>query len=278
MNVKKSVKTKKSIPEIQALKNKRPIVCLTSYTKPIAEIANKYADIILVGDSLGMVLYGYKDTLPVTLDMMIQHGKAVVKSAPNTSVLVDLPFGSYEYNDKEAFDTSVKIMKEVSGCVGIKLEGGKKVAKTVKRLTSNGIPVMGHIGLLPQSINKEGSYKVQGKRGDEWLRLQEDAEVLTESGAFCIVLETIVQPLAEKITKSIPIPTIGIGSSVQCNGQILVTEDLIGLTNKNLSFVKKYSNTRAVVEKAIKKYAQEVRNKSFPGKKHSFGFKIGKNQ
>ena len=250
-------------PEIAARKGGVPIVSLTSYHAHTAAIADKYVDFILVGDSLGMVMHGFESTLPVPLDLMILHGRAVMRGAKRALVVVDMPFGSYEESPAQAFRNAARVMKETE-CGAIKLEGGKRMAETINFLTERGIPVMAHIGLTPQSINVLGGFKTQGKTRDKWAAIEQDARVVTEAGAFSVVLEAVVAPLAEKITKTIPIPTIGIGASAACDGQILVMEDMLGLSPRVPKFVKEFGEVGKAIERAISSYADEVRARTFP--------------
>ena len=263
---------RKSIIDIKAQKGKEPIVCLTAYTAPIARAIDKYVDVLLVGDSLGMVLYDYENTLPVTLDQMIEHSKSVVGASENACVIVDMPFGTYEESINLAFNNAARIMKETH-CDGVKLEGGQNMFETVKYLTDRSIPVMGHIGLQPQSVILDGGYKIKGRDKFEWKKYIDDAVALENAGAFSIVLEGMAEPLAEEITNSINIPTIGIGASAKCDGQVLVTEDMLGLTNISPKFVKEYFNLRIPIEKAIKEYVSDVKLSKFPSSEHTYQMK-----
>ena len=259
-------------PDIAALKGERPIVALTSYHAHTAAIADKHCDFLLVGDSLGMVMHGYETTVPVPLDLMIMHGKAVVRGARRALVVVDMPFGTYEESPSVAFRNAARVMKETD-CGAIKLEGGRRMAETIHFLVDRGIPVMAHIGLTPQSINVLGGWKTQGRTRDAWAALEEDARVVAEAGAFAVVLEAIAEPLAERITAAVPIPTIGIGASAACDGQILVMEDMLGLSPRVPKFVKEFGRVGAVIEGAIKSYAEEVRARRFPESAHTYAMK-----
>lgn len=259
-------------PDIAALKGDRPIVALTSYHAHTAAIADKHCDFLLVGDSLGMVMHGYETTVPVPLDLMIMHGKAVVRGARRALVVVDMPFGTYEESPSVAFRNAARVMKETD-CGAIKLEGGRRMAETIRFLVERGIPVMAHIGLTPQSINVLGGWKTQGRTQDEWAALEEDARVVSEAGAFAVVLEAIAEPLAKRITAAIPIPTIGIGASAACDGQILVMEDMLGLSPRVPKFVKEFGRVGAVIEGAIQSYAEEVRARRFPEPAHTYTMK-----
>lgn len=259
-------------PEIMARKGKQPIVSLTSYHAHTAAIADKYVDFLLVGDSLGMVMHGFESTLPVPLELMILHGRAVMRGAKRALVVVDMPFGSYEESPAQAFRNAAMVMKETQ-CGAIKLEGGKRMAETIHFLTERGIPVMAHIGLTPQSINILGGFKTQGRTREQWAIIEDDARAVTEAGAFAVVLEAIAEPLAAKITREVPIPTIGIGASANCDGQILVMEDMLGLSPRVPRFVKEFGNVGAAIEGAIKTYAEEVRSRNFPAPENTYEMK-----
>ena len=258
-----------SAKDIMNLKGKRPIVCLTAYTAPIARALDEHVDLLLVGDSLGMVLYDYENTLSVTLPQMIEHAKSVVNASSSSCIVVDLPFGTYEESKEKAFSNSSDVMKETN-CNAIKLEGGQNMFETVKFLTERSIPVMGHIGLQPQRVLIEGGYKVKGKSKFEWNKFIEDALSLEEAGAFSIVLEGMTEPLAAEITSKVKIPTVGIGASPKCDGQILVTEDMLGLTNIAPKFVKKYINIEEIIKKAADQYSSEVKKREFPSESHTY--------
>lgn len=260
---------RKSASDIQSLKGNTPIVCLTAYTAPIARAIDENVDLMLVGDSLGMVLYDYENTLQVSLDQMIEHAKAVVGASSKSCVIVDMPFGTYEESSDKAFMNSTRVLRETN-CNGIKLEGGKKMAGTIKYLTESSIPVMGHIGLQPQSVLIDGGYKVKGKVKTEWQRYIDDAIAVEEAGAFSVVLEGMTEPLAAEITSILNIPTIGIGASPKCDGQILVTEDMLGLTNVAPKFVKKYIDMDKSIKKAVNQFATDVKNRSYPSHEHIY--------
>ena len=219
-----------------------------------------------------MVMHGFESTLPVPLDLMILHGRAVMRGAKRALVVVDMPFGSYEESPAQAFRNAAMVMKETQ-CGAIKLEGGKRMAETIRFLTERGIPVMAHIGLTPQSINILGGFKTQGRTREQWAIIEEDARAVTEAGAFAVVLEAIAEPLAAKITKEIPIPTIGIGASPACDGQILVMEDMLGLSPRVPKFVKEFGKVGAAIEGAIRMYAEEVRARSFPAPENTYEMK-----
>ena len=254
------------IRKIISKKNKSKIVCLTAYSKNVAEELDKYVDLILVGDSLGSVLYNYKSTRNVTLDAMIEHSKSVRLGIKKSLMIVDMPYKTYR-NKKDALKNCKKIVKETK-CDGVKLEGGLKIKNIVNHLTNNRIPVMGHIGILPQLVR--GKFKSKGKSEKEKKQLIKDAIILEKSGCFGIVLECIEKNLSNKITKLINIPTIGIGSSNYCDGQILVTDDLLGLTNSNIKFVKKYVDLKKYIRKGVKKFKSEVINNKYPNKNYSY--------
>mgnify|MGYP001828086676 CR=1 FL=1 len=252
-----------TVPQIAGRKGGDPIVSLTSYHAHTAAIVDKFADFILVGDSLGMVMHGMETTVGVPLDLMIMHGKAVVRGTKRALIVVDMPFGTYEESPNMAFRNAAKIMKE-TGCGAVKLEGGARMAETIHFLVERGIPVMGHIGLTPQSSHVMGGFKTQGRDEDTWSFHESDAKAVAEAGAFAMVLEGMVEPLAAKITKQVDIPTIGIGASVDCDGQILVLEDMLGLNARPPKFVKVYGDLLNQIENAVSRYADDVRDRSFP--------------
>lgn len=256
-------------PEIKARKGGEPIVSLTANSAYSARIADPYCDFLLVGDSVGMVVHGYQSTLPVSVDMMVLHGSAVVRGSKHALVVVDMPFGSYEKSPEQAFTNASRILSE-TGCGAVKLEGGAEMAKTVRFLARRGIPVMGHVGLMPQSINSLGGFKTQGRQQSDWPRIEGDASAIAEAGAFAIVLEGIVEPLATKITRDLFIPTIGIGASNQCDGQILVMEDMLGFGERVPKFVRRYGNLEQLTEEAIKQYANDVKTRTFPGENETY--------
>ncbi len=259
-------------PDIRARKGVTPIVSLTAYHAHTAAIVDKYADFMLVGDSLGMVMHGMDSTIGVPLDLMIMHGRAVVRGSKQALVVVDMPFGTYEESPAVAFRNAAKIMKETA-CGAVKLEGGKRMAETINFLAERGIPVMAHIGLTPQAINTMGGFKTQGRDVAQWPLIKEDARAVTEAGAFAVVLEGIVEPLAAEITREIAIPTIGIGASKECDGQILVLEDMLGLNPRVPKFVKKYGQVGDAIEAAVAAYAQDVKARAFPTEEHVYTLK-----
>ena len=254
------------IKKILNKKNKSKIICLTAYSKNIAEEVDKHTDIVLVGDSLGSVLYNYSSTRKVTLTEMINHSKSVRLGIKKSLMVVDMPYKTYD-TKVSALKNARKLIKETK-CDAVKLEGGKKIIKQIKFLINNKIPVMGHLGLLPQSV--KGKFRSKGKTSKEIKQLVNDALLLQQNGVFAIVLECIKTPIAKQITKNLDIPTIGIGSSVHCDGQVLVTDDLIGLNQTNIKFVKKFLNVKKYINTGLRKFASEVRSKKYPTKKHSY--------
>ena len=259
-----------TVPHIRERKGGDPIVSLTAYSAPMASLLDPYVDLFIVGDSVGMVFYGMDSTLDVTLEMMIGHGAAVVRGSEKPCVVVDMPFGSYQESKSQAFRNAAKIMQS-TGCDAVKLEGGMEMADTIEFLTSRGIPVMGHVGLMPQSVNTLGGYRARGRGQAEAKKIVTDAQMIADAGAFSIVVEGVVEPLAKKITNAITVPTIGIGASAECDGQVLVTEDMVGLFNDfTPSFVKRYANLGQLVEKAAEAYVKDVRARRFPASEHCF--------
>jgi 3-methyl-2-oxobutanoate hydroxymethyltransferase len=262
---------RRSVPSIKMQKSKTPLVCLTAYTTPMARALDEHVDVLLVGDSLGMVVYGMDSTLGVTLSMMAAHGAAVMRGSKNALVVVDMPFGSYLASLDEALSNACKLIAE-SGCQAVKLEGGAEIAPLIKRLISAGIPVMAHIGLMPQHVHAMGGFKIQGKDSSSAEKILSDAFALEEAGAFAVVLEGIPQKLAAEISQKISIPTIGIGAAPECDGQILVAEDMLGLLpNSPPKFVQNFAKLYPQIENAAKEYAEAVRNRSFPApEKHCY--------
>ncbi|MFZ1992444.1 MAG: 3-methyl-2-oxobutanoate hydroxymethyltransferase [Alphaproteobacteria bacterium] len=261
--------TRQSAPKIRARKGGEPIVCLTAYTTVMAEILDPYADLLMVGDSLANVIYGHGSTLPVSLDTMILHAQAVMRAKPKALVVVDLPFGSYESSKEQALASAVRVLKE-TGADAVKFEGGTVMAETIAFLTSRAVPVMGHVGLLPQSARVLGGYKLAGRDRAEWPALVADAKAVAAAGAFGIVIEKTVEELAAEITKSVPIPTIGIGASPSCDGQILVVDDMLGMFESPARFVRRYANLREVIGKAAKAYSEDVRKRRFPAPEETY--------
>ena len=259
-------------PDIRARKGGEPVVCLTSYHAHTARLLDKHCDLILVGDSLGMVMHGLETTVPVTLDMMILQGLAVMRGSKRALVVVDMPFGSYEASKEQAFMSAARVMKE-TGCGAIKVEGGRRMAETIAFLAERGVPVMGHIGLTPQSINTLGSFRAQGREEAHWQPIEDDARAVSEAGAFSVVIEAVAEPLARRITGAITIPTIGIGGSVACDGQILVLEDMLGLSPRVPRFVRRYGELGSSIEAAVAAYAADVRARAFPGPEHVYAMR-----
>ena len=250
-------------PDIAKRKGGAPIVALTAYHAHTARIIDPYVDMLLVGDSLGMVMHGYETTVPVPLELMIMHAQAVVRGSTRALVVVDMPFGSYEESPTIAFRNAARVLKE-TGCGAIKIEGGAHMADTIRYLSDRGIPVMSHIGMTPQAVNMIGSFKPRGRLRSEWAAFEEDARAVAEAGAFAVVLEALAELLAARITKQVSIPTIGIGASAECDGQILVLEDMLGLSPRVPKFVKEYAQIGEAIENAVKSYANEVRARVFP--------------
>jgi len=265
-----------TVSKIAARKGGEPIVCLTAYTAPIARLLDNHADLLLVGDSVAMVLHGMDSTIGVTLEHMIMHGQAVMRGSHAALVVIDMPFGSYEESPQVAFRNASRLMQE-TGCTAVKFEGGTRMAETIAYLTQRGVPVMAHIGLMPQLVHVKGGYRVVGRRSSEWAAIEADAQAVEQAGAFSVVLEGIAEPLAVKITKTLTIPTIGIGASAQCDGQILVTDDLLGLSEHTPSFVKKYSDLAEQITHAVAAYAGDVRARRFPDSEHVYGMKLVRN-
>ncbi len=258
---------RKAVTEI--VKAATPLVMLTAYTADIARLLDEHVDMLLVGDSLGMVLYGFPDTLSVTLDMMIAHGAAVVRSTTKSLVVVDMPIGTYEQSPEQALQSAQRVIDE-TGCQAVKLEGGTEMAATIRFLTDNDIAVMGHIGLLPQSVEKMGGYKIQGRDDVAVQKLLDDAKAITEAGVFSFVIEGTVEPVARAITESVGVPAIGIGASVACDGQVLVITDVLGLTPKPPRFSKIFANLASQISDAAQSYARDVRSRKFPAEEHCF--------
>ncbi|MBF0095210.1 MAG: 3-methyl-2-oxobutanoate hydroxymethyltransferase [Alphaproteobacteria bacterium] len=260
-----------SVRDIRERKGAEPIVVLTAYTAPMTVLLDPHVDVLLVGDSLGMVVYGLETTLGVTLEMMIAHGAAVTRASRRACVVVDLPFGSYQESPRAAFRTAARVMAE-TGCAAVKLEGGVEMAETVSFLAARGVPVMGHVGLRPQSVHALGGFRAQGRDEAAAKAILADAEAVAAAGAFALVVEGVMEPLARQLTGQIAIPTIGIGASPACDGQVLVTEDMLGLFNAfRPKFVKRFAELGEQAEAAIRTYAGDVRARRFPGLEHCFG-------
>jgi 3-methyl-2-oxobutanoate hydroxymethyltransferase len=251
-------------PEITARKGKTPIVCLTAYTAPVAEILDEHCDVLLVGDSVGMVIHGLPNTVGVTMEMMILHGQAVMRTAKRALVVIDMPFGSYEGSKETAFNNAVRLLKETGG-QAVKVEAGAEVLETIAYLVKRGVPVMGHVGLRPQAALTDGGFKAKGRTADERRRILEDAKATADAGAFAVVVEGVAEGLAREITAAIDAPTIGIGASAGCDGQILVTDDMLGLFEWTPKFVRRYADLKGAIDKAVAAYADDVRERRFPG-------------
>jgi 3-methyl-2-oxobutanoate hydroxymethyltransferase len=253
-----------SIANILQKKSREKIICLTAYTFPMAKIIDEYCDIILVGDSLGMTIYGFKDTLDVTLDMMINHGKAVMKAVKKSFVVVDLPFGTYENSKEQALESAKKVIAK-TGCDAIKIETSRELVSTVKFLVQNNVNVMAHVGLMPQHVREIGGYRYQGRNEESAREILETSRLVEEAGAFCLVIEAVPEKLASEISAALKIPTIGIGASAECDGQVLVIDDLLGINQEfKPRFVKHYANIALQIANAAQQFSQDVKNKQFP--------------
>jgi 3-methyl-2-oxobutanoate hydroxymethyltransferase len=262
-----------TVPKIRARKTDgvtgEPLVMLTAYTARQAQLLDAHCDLLLVGDSLGQVIYGLPSTIPVTMEMMANHAAAVVRGSYHAVVVVDMPFGSYERSPEQAFDSAAQLLKQ-SGAAAVKLEGGEAMAETVAFLSQRGIPVMGHVGLTPQAVNVLGGYGARGRDDAEAAKIVGDARALDAAGAFAIVIEGVVESIAIAATEAVSAPTIGIGASARCDGQVLVTEDMLGMFERVPRFVKKYEDIAALIERTAATYAEEVRNRSFPGEDQTY--------
>lgn len=261
-----------TVPQIRARKAGQPIVCLTCYHAHTARLLDNHVDLMLVGDSLGMVMHGMETTLGVSLELMILHCQAVMRGSRRALVVLDMPFGSYEESPEIAFRNAARAMKE-TGCTAVKLEGGTRVANTIRYLTERGVPVMAHIGLTPQMVQVMGGFRTTGRDESEWPALEADAAAVAGAGAFAVVLEGMAEPLAAKITGDIAIPTIGIGASPQCDGQILVMEDMLGLNPRPPRFVREYAHLGPAIEAAVVQYADDVRTRRFPGQENVYAMR-----
>ncbi|MBD8677629.1 3-methyl-2-oxobutanoate hydroxymethyltransferase [Sphingomonas sp. CFBP 13720] len=253
-----------TIPAIRAAKGGTPLVMLTAYTVRMAQLLDPHCDMLLVGDSLGQVIYGLPSTVPVTLDMMAAHGAAVVRGSYHAVVVIDMPFGSYEASPAQAFESAAMLMK-ATGAAAVKLEGGTAMAETVAFLSARGIPVMGHVGLTPQAVNQLGGYGARGRTPEEAAKIVADATAIADAGAFSIVIEGVVEPIAIDITRAVACPTIGIGASAQCDGQVLVAEDMLGMFERTARFVKRFDDLSGHISGAVATYADDVRSRAFPG-------------
>ena len=260
---KQVVSRRVTVPDILALKGRQKIVSLTAYTAPVAALLDPHVDFLLVGDSVGMVLHGLPNTVGVTLEMMILHGQAVMRASKKAFVVVDLPFGAYEGPKEVAYANAVRVMKD-TGCQAVKVEAGPTVPETIAYLVQRGIPVVGHVGLRPQAVNADGAFKAKGRSEDERARVVAEAEATADAGAFCIVVEGVAESLAREITEAVAVPTIGIGASASCDGQILVTDDMLGLFDWTPKFVRRYASLKREIEQAVGAYADDVRARRFP--------------
>jgi len=257
-----SIRARK-IADGDGFKTEQPVVMLTAYTMRMAQLLDPHCDILLVGDSLGQVIYGLPSTIPVTMEMMCAHGAAVVRGSWHALVAVDMPFGSYEGSPQTAFDSAARIMKE-TGCAGVKLEGGEAMAPTIEFMTRRGIPVIGHVGLTPQAVNTLGGYGARGREEHEAAKIVADAKAVADAGAFCIVVEGVIEPIATEVARSVPAPAIGIGASADCDGQVLVIDDMLGMFERTPRFVKRYDDLATRIGEAARTYADEVRSRRFP--------------
>jgi 3-methyl-2-oxobutanoate hydroxymethyltransferase len=260
-------------PEITARKGGEPIVCLTAYTAPVAQILDPHCDLLLVGDSVGMVVHGLPNTVGVTLDMMIMHGQAVMRGSQRAMVVIDMPFGSYEGDPRDAFANATRVLKE-TGAQAVKVEAGPQIAATIAYLVDRGIPVMGHVGLRPQAVNVDGKFRAKGRTQDEREKVLAEAVSADEAGAFAIVIEGVDETLAPEITAAVRAPTIGIGASAQCDGQILVTDDMLGLFDWTPKFVRRYGDIKGAIDKAVSEYAADVRGRRFPAAAETYALKV----
>ncbi len=258
-------------PEITARKGKDPIICLTAYDAPTAQLLDDYCDLILVGDSVGMVVHGLTTTVGVTLEMMIMHGQAVMRGSQKALVVVDLPFGYYEDSPERAFKNAARVMRE-TGCQAVKIESGSYAAETIAYLVERGIPVMSHVGLRPQSMNVLGGFRARGRSKAVAKEIVENAIAAADAGSFAVVVEGVSAELADKVTRAVRIPTVGIGASPGCDGQILVTPDMLGMFDRVPKFVKKYADIKGLIETAVKAYRAEVTDRSFPGENNTYKF------
>ena len=269
MSAQRETQPRLAAPDITALKGKTPIVCLTAYTAPMAQLLDPVCDILLVGDSVGMVLHGLDNTVGVTLEMMILHGQAVVRGSRRAMVVVDMPFGSYEGDRLQAYANAVRVMKE-TGAQAVKVESGPAVADTIAYLTERGVPVMGHVGLRPQSVLVDGRFRARGRTNAEHDDVMQEAKAAQAAGAFCIVVEGVAESLARNVTAELEVPSIGIGASPACDGQVLVTDDMLGLFEWTPKFVRRYADLKSEIEQAVSAYAADVRARRFPGEAETY--------
>ena len=260
---------RKTVKDVAAAKAGTPLVCLTAYTAPMAAMLDEVCDVLLVGDSVGMVVHGLPTTVGVTLEMMILHGQAVMRGSRRAMVVIDMPFGSYEGGKEQAYANCARVMKE-TGAQGVKVESGPTVAETIAYLVQRGIPVMGHVGLRPQAVLTDGAFKAKGKTDEERLRVMSEAEATADAGAFAVVVEGVAEGLAREITLAIDKPTIGIGASSACDGQILVTPDMLGLFDWTPKFVRRYADLRSDIDRAVAAYAADVKARRFPAEVETY--------
>lgn len=258
-----------TVPSIRRRKGGEPLVMLTAYTVRMAQLLDPHCDLLLVGDSLGQVIYGLPSTVPVTLDMMAAHGAAVVRGSYHAVVVIDMPFGSYEQSPEKAFESAAFLLK-ATGAAAVKLEGGAAMAPTVKFLSERGIPVMGHVGLTPQAVNQLGGYGARGRTQEEAAKIIDDAVAVDRAGAFAMVIEGVVEPIAVEITRTIDCPSIGIGASAHCDGQVLVAEDMLGMFERTPRFVKRFDDMAGRISAAVQTYAADVRSRAFPGPEQTY--------
>lgn len=263
-----------TVPAVRQRKGGEPLVMLTAYTVRTAQLLDPHCDLLLVGDSLGQVIYGLPSTVPVTLDMMAAHGAAVVRGSWHAVVVIDMPFGSYEASPQQAFASAARLLKE-TGAAAVKLEGGEAMAPTVKFLSERGIPVMAHVGLTPQAVNALGGYGARGRTPQEAAKIIDDAQAVAKAGAFALVIEGVVESIAVEITRAVDIPTIGIGASAQCDGQVLVAEDMLGLFERTPRFVKRFDDMAGLISRAAEQYAAEVKARTFPTADQLYAPKAG---
>jgi len=266
---KQEVVRRLAAPDIRARKGAEPLVCLTAYDAPTAEILDPHCDLLLVGDSVGMVVHGLPNTVGVTLDMMILHGQAVMRGSKRAMVVIDMPFGSYEGGKEVAYENCARVMKE-TGAQGVKLESGPTVPETIAYLVQRGIPVMGHVGLRPQAVLTDGAFKAKGRTEEERLRVLAEAEATADAGAFAVVVEGVAEGLAREVTEAIDKPTVGIGASAACDGQILVVSDMLGLFDWTPKFVRRYADLRGEIDRAVAGYAADVRARRFPAEVETY--------
>lgn len=269
--------TRITVPQIKARKGKEKVVCLTAYTTPMAQLLDPHCDLLLIGDSVGMVMHGLESPVGVTLDMMILHAQAVMRGSDRALVVVDLPFGTYERGPEQAYKSAAKVLRK-TGCQAVKVEAAEGVAESIAFLVARGIPVMGHIGLRPQAVNVEGGFKAKGRSPVERERVLAEARAVEAAGAFAILVEGVTPDLAAEITATVGVPTVGIGASAHCDGQILVVDDMLGMFDWTPKFVRRYADLRDTIERAVARYADEVRTGAFPAEAETYSFKAKASQ